>query len=85
MKRTFVTRRSIGGCILLGLFGLNVAGIFGEAEAGPTGPGQSEKAEMGPLAFDVASVKVNRSGGRDMLWDCRGTDGKTLSEVKATP
>ena len=24
----------------------------------------------------------NRSGGRDMLWGCKGTDGKTLSEVK---
>lgn len=31
--------------------------------------------------FEVASVKANRSGSRDMSWGCRGTDGKKLSEV----
>jgi bla regulator protein blaR1 len=33
------------------------------------------------LTFEVASVKQNRSGSRDMSWGCRGTDGKKLSEV----
>jgi uncharacterized protein (TIGR03435 family) len=82
MKRKFVTGRSVGGSMLLSLFALHGAGIFGQAKAAPTAPGQTEKAGMGPLAFDVASVKVNRSGSRDMLWGCKGTDGKTLSEVK---
>ncbi len=42
----------------------------------------SQTASPDSMAFDVASVKVNRSGSRDMLWGCKGTDGKTLSEVK---
>ena len=33
------------------------------------------------LAFDVASVKENHSGPGDLSWGCRGTDGKTSSEV----
>lgn len=33
------------------------------------------------LRFEVASVKKNQSGSRDMSWGCRGTDGKEMSEV----
>jgi len=39
-------------------------------------------AAAGTTAFEVASVKLNRSGSRDMMWDCKGVDGKTLSEVR---
>ncbi len=34
-------------------------------------------------AFEAASVKENHSGSREASWGCRGTDGKTLSEVAA--
>jgi uncharacterized protein (TIGR03435 family) len=37
--------------------------------------------QTAPREFEVASVKENHSGSRDMSWGCRGTDGKTLSEV----
>jgi uncharacterized protein (TIGR03435 family) len=38
-------------------------------------------AAAGGAEFDVASVRENRSGSRDMKWGCRGTDGQVLSEV----
>jgi len=43
--------------------------------------GRIEMASAGGPEFDVATVKENRTGSRDMKWGCRGTDGQTLSEV----
>jgi len=43
--------------------------------------GGIEMAPAGGPQFDVATVKENRTGSRDMKWGCRGTDGQTLSEV----
>jgi len=63
-----------------GVVGLNVRPSVVQAAGG--GVALWQTAPAGAKAFDVASIKVNRSGSRDMLWGCRGTDGKTLSEVK---
>jgi bla regulator protein BlaR1 len=43
---------------------------------------ETARPQTAPRKFEVASVKEDHSGSRDMSWGCRGTDGKTLSEVE---
>ncbi len=76
---------SAGVCVAVmsaacvGLMGFGVRPAVVEAAAGPM---LEQSAASSGMRFDAASVKLNRSGTREGMWGCRGTDGKTLSVVK---
>lgn len=62
----------------LAMLAVQPAAVLAQAA---TRVGRIEVAAAGGAEFDVAIVKENRTGSRDMKWGCRGTDGQTLSEV----
>jgi bla regulator protein blaR1 len=89
-----VRKLDLGKKLLLAAVGLvAVAGpvAFGVMHVVPLNAIEAERSEMlasaqatsaKSIEFDVASIKENRSAPGDMSWGCKGTDGKTLSEVK---